>query len=47
MIMPYTSAMKRVLGGGTTLRSINVQVASSRISGAGSAADHRPPAAAS
>src|SRR5213595_2667344 len=28
VIMPYTSAMKRVLGGGTTLRNINVQVAS-------------------
>ena len=27
VIMPYTSAMKRVLGGGTTLRNINVQVA--------------------
>jgi len=26
--MPYTSAMKRVLGGGTTLRNVNVQVAS-------------------
>ena len=26
--MPYTSAMKRVLGGGTTLRNINAQVAS-------------------
>ena len=26
VIMPYTSAMKRVLGG-TTLRNINVQVA--------------------
>jgi putative ABC transport system permease protein len=30
VIMPYTSAMKRVLGGGTTLRNINAQVASSR-----------------
>ncbi len=29
VIMPYTSAMKRVLGGGTTLRNINVQVATS------------------
>src|SRR4030081_3482440 len=29
VIMPYTSAMKRVLGGGTTLRNINAQVASS------------------
>ena len=29
MIMPYTSAMKRVVGG-TTLRNINVQVADSR-----------------
>jgi putative ABC transport system permease protein len=28
VIMPYTSAMKRVLGGGTTLRNINAQVAS-------------------
>jgi len=28
VIMPYTSAMKRVLGGGMTLRNINVQVAS-------------------
>jgi len=28
VVMPYTSAMKRVLGGGTTLRNINVQVAS-------------------
>jgi putative ABC transport system permease protein len=27
--MPYTSAMKRVMGGGTTLRNINAQVASS------------------
>src|ERR1700730_2215480 len=27
VIMPYTSAMKRVLGGGTTLRNINAQVA--------------------
>src|ERR1700716_246640 len=27
VIMPYTSAMKRVMGGGTTLRNINVQVA--------------------
>jgi putative ABC transport system permease protein len=30
VIMPYTSAMKRVLGGGTTLRNINAQVASPR-----------------
>ena len=30
VIMPYTSALKRVLGGGTTLRNINAQVASSR-----------------
>ena len=30
VIMPYTSAMKRVMGGGTTLRNINAQVASSR-----------------
>jgi putative ABC transport system permease protein len=30
VIMPYTSAIKRVLGGGTTLRNINAQVASSR-----------------
>ncbi len=30
VIMPYTSAMKRVMGGGTTLRNINVQVASSK-----------------
>ena len=30
VIMPFTSAMKRVLGGGTTLRNINAQVASSR-----------------
>jgi putative ABC transport system permease protein len=30
VIMPYTSAMKRVLGGGTTLRNINVQVASAQ-----------------
>jgi putative ABC transport system permease protein len=29
VIMPFTSAMKRVLGGGTTLRNINAQVASS------------------
>jgi putative ABC transport system permease protein len=29
VIMPYTSAMKRVLGGGTTLRNINAQVAGS------------------
>jgi putative ABC transport system permease protein len=29
VIMPYTSAMKRVMGGGTTLRNINAQVASS------------------
>ena len=28
VIMPYTSALKRVLGGGTTLRNINAQVAS-------------------
>ncbi|HZE13446.1 MAG TPA: ABC transporter permease, partial [Chthoniobacterales bacterium] len=28
VIMPYTSAMKRVMGGGTTLRNINAQVAS-------------------
>jgi len=28
VIMPYTSAMKRVLGGGTTLRNINAQVVS-------------------
>ena len=28
VIMPYTSAMKRVLGGGMTLRNINAQVAS-------------------
>jgi putative ABC transport system permease protein len=28
VIMPYSSAMKRVLGGGTTLRNINAQVAS-------------------
>ena len=30
VIMPFTSAMKRVMGGGTTLRNINAQVASSR-----------------
>src|SRR5215212_209491 len=30
VIMPYTSAMKRVMGGGTTLRNINAQVASTR-----------------
>src|SRR5213075_2264504 len=30
VIMPYTSAMKRVLGGGTTLCNINAQVASPR-----------------
>ena len=30
VIMPYSSAMKRVMGGGTTLRNINVQVASSK-----------------
>src|SRR5216110_2743904 len=30
VIMPYTSAMKRVLGGGTTLRNINAQVATPR-----------------
>ncbi len=30
VIMPYTSAMKRVLGGGTTLRNINAQVAGPR-----------------
>ncbi|MEY2562565.1 MAG: putative transport system permease protein [Verrucomicrobiota bacterium] len=30
VIMPYTSAMKRVQGGGTTLRNINAQVASPR-----------------
>src|ERR1041385_9092563 len=30
VIMPYTSAMKRVLGGGNTLRNISAQVASSR-----------------
>lgn len=30
VIMPYTSALKRVLGGGTTLRNINAQVASSQ-----------------
>ncbi|HVF72346.1 MAG TPA: ABC transporter permease [Chthoniobacterales bacterium] len=30
VIMPFTSALKRVLGGGTTLRNINAQVASSR-----------------
>jgi putative ABC transport system permease protein len=30
VIMPYTSALKRVLGGGTTLRNINAQVASPR-----------------
>ncbi|MGI9087168.1 MAG: ABC transporter permease [Chthoniobacterales bacterium] len=28
VIMPYSSAMKRVMGGGTTLRNINAQVAS-------------------
>ncbi|MDQ6859796.1 MAG: ABC transporter permease [Verrucomicrobiota bacterium] len=27
VVMPYSSAMKRVLGGGTTLRNINAQVA--------------------
>jgi putative ABC transport system permease protein len=27
VIMPFTSAMKRVLGGGTTLRNVNAQVA--------------------
>src|SRR5205085_12235585 len=27
VIMPFTSAMKRVMGGGTTLRNINAQVA--------------------
>jgi putative ABC transport system permease protein len=30
VIMPYTSALKRVLGGGTTLRNINAQVANSQ-----------------
>src|SRR3954467_6673985 len=30
VIMPYASAMKRVLGGGTTLRNINAQVATAR-----------------
>ncbi|HWM26710.1 MAG TPA: ABC transporter permease [Chthoniobacterales bacterium] len=30
VIMPYTSALKRVLGGGTTLRNINAQVARSQ-----------------
>src|SRR3954465_5599292 len=30
VIMPYTSAMKRVMGGGTTLRNVNAQVASTR-----------------
>jgi putative ABC transport system permease protein len=30
VVMPFTSAMKRVLGGGTTLRNINAQAASSR-----------------
>ncbi|MDP9254721.1 MAG: FtsX-like permease family protein, partial [Verrucomicrobiota bacterium] len=30
VIMPYTSAMKRVLGGGTTLRNINAQVANAK-----------------
>ncbi len=30
VIMPYSSAMKRVMGGGTTLRNINVQVGSSK-----------------
>jgi putative ABC transport system permease protein len=30
VIMPFTSALKRVLGGGTTLRNINAQVASAR-----------------
>ena len=29
VIMPFSSAMKRVLGGGTTLRNINAQVANS------------------
>jgi putative ABC transport system permease protein len=29
VIMPFSSAMKRVMGGGTTLRNINAQVASS------------------
>ncbi|CAN5730739.1 ABC transporter permease [soil metagenome] len=30
VVMPFTSAMKRVLGGGTTLRNNNAQVADSR-----------------
>ncbi len=30
VIMPFTSAIKRVLGGGTTLRNINVQVATTQ-----------------
>ena len=41
-IMPYTSAMKRVVGG-TTLRGINVQVSIARRPRAGATADHRPP----
>ena len=30
VVMPYTSAMKRVLGGGMTLRNINAQVANAK-----------------
>ncbi len=30
VIMPFSSAMKRVMGGGTTLRNINAQVSSSK-----------------
>ncbi|MGI8955689.1 MAG: ABC transporter permease [Chthoniobacterales bacterium] len=46
VIMPYTSAMKRVIGG-TTLRGINVQLASPNELAPGATTNHRapPPAA--
>jgi hypothetical protein len=39
VVMPYTSAMKRVAGG-TTLRNINVQVATADRSRTGAAANN-------